>query len=103
MLDEHKVTSDWPRGLSDQLEEHNVEVIFATKLDQITENGVIVEDNSWHKYEIPANTVILSLGFRPRKAVVEDLSNVITDVYVAGDCKSPRISCRLFTTVSILP
>lgn len=90
MLDEDRVMGEWPRGLSHQLAEYGAELHFCTKLVSITEEGVTVMDNKWREFEIGADTVILSLGFRPRRDVVAELSDIVVDTYVAGDCKKPQ-------------
>ena len=89
MLDEDTVFAGWPRGLQDQLEENSVTLIFNTKLEEITPNGAIVQDNRWNKTEIKADSIILSFGFRPRTQVVKELSGIVADTYIAGDCKKP--------------
>ena len=89
MLDEDTVIGGWPRGLQDQLDENNVTLVFNTKLEEITTNGVIVQDNRWNKKEIKADTVILSFGFRSRTETVQGLYDVPADTYVIGDCKKP--------------
>ena len=90
MLAEDPVLAEWPRGLADQLGEFQVRVIFQTKLESVTKTGAIVEDNHWKRYEIPADTVILSFGFRPRAGLVAEYRDIIPDVFVAGDCKKPE-------------
>jgi hypothetical protein len=35
---------------------------------------------------LPADTVILSLGFKPRKALAHAFDEITPDVYYAGDC-----------------
>ena len=89
MLDEDTVYEGWPRGLQDQLEENNVTLIFNTKLEEITNGGAITQDNRWNKKEIPADTIILSFGFRSRTGTVEELSGIVADTYIIGDCKKP--------------
>lgn len=86
MLSKAEVLLGWPRGLIDQLEELSVEFLAGVKLEQVTDTGAIVADDRWRRYEIPADTVILSLGLKPRTEVVQSFYGLITDVYVVGDC-----------------
>ncbi len=90
MLGYGEVITGWPRGLMDQLEELGVPFLTETKLEEITDKGAVVIDNKWNRYEIPADTVILSLGFKPRTAVVNEFSGITSDVHVIGDCFKPR-------------
>lgn len=86
MLAKAEVLLGWPRGLIDQLEELSVEFLTRVKLDAVTDTGAIVLDDQWRRYEIPADTVILSLGLKPRTHVVQSFYGLTTDVFVVGDC-----------------
>jgi 2,4-dienoyl-CoA reductase-like NADH-dependent reductase (Old Yellow Enzyme family)/thioredoxin reductase len=90
MLGYTEVILGWPRGLMDQLEELGVPFLTETKLEEITDKGAVVIDNRWNRYEIPADTVILSLGFKPRTKVVDEFMGLTADVHVIGDCFKPR-------------
>jgi 2,4-dienoyl-CoA reductase-like NADH-dependent reductase (Old Yellow Enzyme family)/thioredoxin reductase len=90
MLDADVVAPTLPRGLEDQLEEHKVVVYYNHKLDSITAEGTIIEDRNWNKKLIPADTVILSLGFRPRSTLVSQFNNLVPDTFVAGDCRKAQ-------------
>jgi NADPH-dependent 2,4-dienoyl-CoA reductase/sulfur reductase-like enzyme len=89
MLDYMTLAADWPRGLSYQLEEYGVRFMTETKLDEITDQGVVVIDSKWKRSAIPADTVVLSLGFTPRTAVAERFEGLAADVYRIGDCVKP--------------
>jgi NADPH-dependent 2,4-dienoyl-CoA reductase/sulfur reductase-like enzyme len=90
MMDADLVVPTLPRGLTDQLEEHKVSVYYNHKLDSITAEGAVVEDRNWNKKLIPADTVILSLGFRPRAALVGQFIDLVPDTFVAGDCRKAQ-------------
>jgi 2,4-dienoyl-CoA reductase-like NADH-dependent reductase (Old Yellow Enzyme family)/NADPH-dependent 2,4-dienoyl-CoA reductase/sulfur reductase-like enzyme len=91
MLDENALLADWPRGLSDQLEENGITLMCNTKLAEVTSAGAVVEDNRWQKYDIEADTIIISFGFRARLDAVSELSGIVPDTFTAGDCKKPDI------------
>ena len=59
-------------------------------MEEITAKGVIVIDKAWKRFEIPADAVILSLGFRARTAVAAALQESAPDVYSIGDCRRPN-------------
>ncbi len=90
MLEYGEVILGWPRGLMDQLEEFGVTFLTKTKLEEITDNGAAILDSKWHRSEVPADTVILSMGFKPRTEVVNKFNRLNTDVHVIGDCLKPR-------------
>ena len=49
----------------------------------------MVTDKQRNRFEIPADTVVLSLGFTARCETVKALQGLAREVYVAGDCSSP--------------
>ena len=89
ILDYMALAADWPRGLSFQLEEYGVRFLTKVKLEEITDQGALVIDQTWRRFEIPADTVILSLGFKPRTQTVDRFKELVTDVYPIGDCVKP--------------
>jgi NADPH-dependent 2,4-dienoyl-CoA reductase/sulfur reductase-like enzyme len=90
MLEYNEVIPGWPRGLMDQLEEFKVPYLTETRLVEITDMGASVIDKESKQQEIPADTVILSLGFKPRTEVVNEFSELNADIHVIGDCVKPR-------------
>jgi 2,4-dienoyl-CoA reductase-like NADH-dependent reductase (Old Yellow Enzyme family)/thioredoxin reductase len=90
MLDLMSVQSDWPRGLAEQLQEYSVCFLTETKVNDITDKGITILNDRWERSTITADTVILSLGFQPRTAVVDQFRNLTADVYVIGDCRKAR-------------
>lgn len=87
MLDYATLALDWPRGLAYMLEDYGVRFLAETKLEKITDKGAVVVDKRWNHSEIAADTVILSLGFKPRTWTVDLFRDVAPDVYVVGDCR----------------
>jgi 2,4-dienoyl-CoA reductase-like NADH-dependent reductase (Old Yellow Enzyme family)/thioredoxin reductase len=90
MLDLMSVQADWPRGLAEQLQEYGVRFLTETKVDEITDKGITVLNDRWERSTITADTIILSLGFTPRTAVVEQFKDLPADVYIIGDCRKAR-------------
>ena len=72
------------------VEKYAVPFITETKVEEITDTGVVVIDKAWKRYEIPAETVILSLGFRARNDVVNRFRDLDVEVYAVGDCLRPQ-------------
>jgi len=90
ILDYLTLAADWPRGLSDLLEEHRVRFLSEVKLEGITGRGALVIDKTWNRFEIPVDTVILSLGLEPRTETVSLFKGLAPDVYTIGDCLKPQ-------------
>jgi 2,4-dienoyl-CoA reductase-like NADH-dependent reductase (Old Yellow Enzyme family)/NADPH-dependent 2,4-dienoyl-CoA reductase/sulfur reductase-like enzyme len=72
------------------LHEHGVEFKTEVKLEEITDTGALVIDKQRNRFEIPADTVVLSMGFTARCETVKALQGLAREVYVIGDCLSPR-------------
>ncbi|HUT71495.1 MAG TPA: FAD-dependent oxidoreductase [Desulfatiglandales bacterium] len=72
------------------LREHGVEFKTEVKLEEITDKGALVIDRQWNRFEIPADTVVLSTGFTARCETVKAFRGLAPEVYVVGDCSSPR-------------
>jgi NADPH-dependent 2,4-dienoyl-CoA reductase/sulfur reductase-like enzyme len=93
MLSQSEIAQDAPflnkLGLIGLLHQHGVQFRMEVKLEEITDKGVVVIDKQWNRFEIPADSVVLSLGFKPRTTAVKALQELALDVYVIGDCANP--------------
>jgi len=93
MLDFDTLTPEYPRGLLFLLEDYHVDMRFGVKLEKITDTGVVVLDAKWNRTEIPADSIVLSFGFKPRIETAEvfrKLESADTRVYLIGDCLKPQ-------------
>jgi 2,4-dienoyl-CoA reductase-like NADH-dependent reductase (Old Yellow Enzyme family)/thioredoxin reductase len=90
MLDYWTLQAGWPRGLAEQLDEYGVRFLTEMKVEEITDKGIIAVDKEWKKIKIAADTVVYSLGLRPRTATVDQFRNSASDVYIIGDCSRAR-------------
>ena len=75
--------------ISDKLEKHKVEILTSTRVNEITDNSVIVSNKDAKTRAITADTVIIATGAKPNKQVAESLSCHAREVYLAGDCTVP--------------
>jgi len=89
-LRREELAPDAPRGLMELLDEHGVQFVTKVRLEAITDRGVVVADRSWRHLELPADTVVLSLGFKPRRELASRFQGVAPEVYVIGDCRDPQ-------------
>jgi NADPH-dependent 2,4-dienoyl-CoA reductase/sulfur reductase-like enzyme len=76
--------------LMELLHQHNVSFKTEVKLEEITDRGAVVKDNKGNRFEIPADTVVLSLGFKLLHLTVKAFQGLAREVYVIGDCSNPR-------------
>ncbi len=86
MLPYAAVVAGWPRGLVDMLERYKVPFLTEVKLEGVDGKGAQVIDKNWKRFEIPADTVVISLGFKPRSEVFNLFKDLAPDVYTIGDC-----------------
>ena len=70
---------------------HQNGVVFRTEvnLEEITDKGVVVIDRQRVRSEIPADTIVVSLGYKARCEAVDAFQGSAHEVYVVGDCSSP--------------
>ena len=77
------------RRLLDGLRAKQVAMITSTICEAITENGVIVTTEE-KKEEIPADSIILAVGYRSDNELYQALEGKIPEVYCIGDAASPQ-------------
>jgi 2,4-dienoyl-CoA reductase-like NADH-dependent reductase (Old Yellow Enzyme family)/thioredoxin reductase len=77
-------------ALFDLLHEHNVKFIGNVKVEKINENGVEIIDRNWNKRLVKADTVVIALGMKPTVETVNELSSIIPETYVVGDCSTVK-------------
>ena len=73
-------------ALHNMLEEEGVQTIDQTRMEGITAAGIEVRNPNGEKYELPCDTLVLSLGVRPRKEIAKTFKDCATDVIFVGDC-----------------
>jgi NADPH-dependent 2,4-dienoyl-CoA reductase/sulfur reductase-like enzyme len=56
------------------------------KAVEITEQGVTVVDEKGVSFILPCDTVVLSVGVKPRAEIAREFENIVRDVYFVGDC-----------------
>lgn len=68
-----------------------VKVMTSTACKRITDEGVWVQTEGQEEQLLPADSVILSAGMRPRTSIVEELQKaVVPETYTIGDCAAAR-------------
>jgi 2-enoate reductase len=76
--------------LSAELAQRNVKILRSTKIEEITDEGVVLIDKSWKKTALTANHVVLALGLKRENRLAEELKGKVKEVFLIGDAKQPR-------------
>lgn len=76
-------------ALSEMISTTDIDIKVDTKLVEIAENGVVVEQDG-KKTEIPCDYVIMAVGFRPENSLYEAVKGKVKDVVKIGDAVAPR-------------
>lgn len=66
------------------LDEYDVARYAKTKIIEFNDDGVVVENDSKGQFLIPADQIVLALGYRPDNQLVENLKTYCNDVQVIG-------------------
>jgi 2,4-dienoyl-CoA reductase-like NADH-dependent reductase (Old Yellow Enzyme family)/thioredoxin reductase len=62
----------------------------ALKAVEITEAAVVAEGRDGARVELPYDTVVIAVGYRPLTEVVDSLRDAAPEVMTVGDCVKPR-------------
>ena len=72
--------------LRDFFKTNKVPVHLETKLVEILDDGVLVKDNNGVEFKIPADSVILSVGYKPNPLAKKDKEH--KNIHVVGDANA---------------
>ena len=75
--------------LRDLLTFNKVELITNTCISKVTDTGAVVTSNGEEKL-IPADSIIIAVGFRSRNTLFEELKYDYSKIYNLGDGKKVR-------------
>lgn len=78
------------RRLLDGLREKQVVTIREVICEEITETGVVYSPAGGERTEIPADSVILAVGYQPNDRLFRDLEGKISDISCIGDAADPQ-------------
>jgi 2,4-dienoyl-CoA reductase-like NADH-dependent reductase (Old Yellow Enzyme family)/thioredoxin reductase len=68
------------------LKKKGVTLYTDRRLEEITEKGVVVKNNNGERSFINTDTVVLSLGLKPKRELYEGLDGKGLEIYAVGDC-----------------
>ena len=72
------------------LEDANVKILTNINVLEITDEGIIITDKYGKRSMLSADTVVLALGLRSDKGLLETLDGAMPGAYFIGDCIEPR-------------
>ena len=70
--------------------QNGLKILTNTKLQEINENGIKVVNKDEGESEIPADTVVIALGYVPEDSLYHALKEKYDDVIVLGDAQKVR-------------
>lgn len=77
------------QAIEEYIERFNMEVHLGTKLKEVRDDGILVEENGEDKF-IPTKQVILAMGYRPNTTLYDSLYAKYGEVYNLGDSRQPK-------------
>lgn len=69
------------------LSDYNVKALYETKVKEITDKGVLIETADGEEKLLEADTVIIALGLRPNRQMIDELNSIVPETYIIGDSK----------------
>ena len=78
------------RRLLDGLRSKQVAMITSSNCEEITEDGVLVTTGEGERQRIPADSVILAVGYKPNDTLFREIEGKLAGVYCIGDAVSPQ-------------
>ncbi|URZ08525.1 FAD-dependent oxidoreductase [Clostridium felsineum] len=84
--------------LRSMLSSEEVKTITGIKLKEITDKSAIFVDENLETHVISCDTVILSLGVKPRIETVREFDDLVREMYVIGDCNNENGNLMKATT-----
>jgi len=67
-----------------------VEVIGKATFQEVTDEGLIVEDREGRRRLIAGNTIVFAFGMQPNNGLKGKLQGKVPELYEVGDCIKPR-------------
>lgn len=71
------------------LEHHQVEILLSSPLQEVKEGSIVVSQDG-QSAELPAEQVVLALGYRSDNALYHQIAPEVKEIYNVGDSKHPK-------------
>jgi pyruvate/2-oxoglutarate dehydrogenase complex dihydrolipoamide dehydrogenase (E3) component len=73
-----------------ELKDRGVDILTRCKVTSISEDAVTYEDDDGAEHRLPADTVVLAIGWRPTgESLVQSLDGTVDDIVMVGDAAAP--------------
>jgi len=76
--------------LIQKLMDQGVEVKAGCRLNQVTDNGVMIVGQDGEEIFIPADAVVMAIGSRPDDSLYHRIKELGYEIHQIGDCLEPR-------------
>lgn len=76
--------------LIELLTEKGVKWLTNTKIEEVTDEGVVTIDRNLRSQTIKGDTVVLAMGFKSNRGLYKALQGKVKELYSIGDCVEPR-------------
>lgn len=77
-------------ALVERLQAADIQVHTRWILREVTNQGILCEDKNWQTHEVAADTVVIGIGLKSNKELVEKFEGLAPEVYAIGDCVEAR-------------
>jgi thioredoxin reductase len=68
-----------------------VNLLSGYKVEGLSDNGVkVIERDSGEERTLEAETIVLALGAKPERSLIEDMKKEEVKFYPIGDCRQPN-------------
>lgn len=72
-----------------RLAEQRVKVLTNTRAERISDQGLLIAQEGVEQM-LEADTIVIAVGSRSNRTLLDELGGVIPQIYAAGDCVKPR-------------
>lgn len=74
---------------TERMAKTDMEVLVNTRLEEVTDKGIIVSNPKKGYYELEADTVVLAIGFKSNNDLYQELKGSGKEIYLVGDADHP--------------
>lgn len=71
--------------LVDLLNKYKVATITNSSLTEVTDEGAVLTNTHFQRQSVSADTVVISVGFKPDQKLYHELNGKVADLYMVGD------------------
>jgi 2-enoate reductase len=68
----------------------DLKIFTNTRVEEITDEGVIAIDKDWKRHRFEADTVVLAVGYSANRTLYDELKDKVENLCIIGDAKAVR-------------